>query len=82
MQFLKPVQKLASKVDWQVSERTKMVVKYYAEYTGFSEDEVVDRFLDNIRKDPDFYKWINGKRRKATLIKQLFPDKPTESETD
>jgi len=79
MQFLKPVQKLASKVDWQVSERTRMVVKYYAEYTGFSEDEVVDRFLDNIRKDPDFFAWIKGKRRKATLIKQMFPDNSAES---
>lgn len=78
MEFIKPIQKLGSKVDWQVSDRTKAIVKYYAEYTGFSENEVVDRFLTNILKDPDFNLWINGKRRKTRIMKQLFPDKASE----
>ncbi|TGV30299.1 hypothetical protein EN829_037385 [Mesorhizobium sp. M00.F.Ca.ET.186.01.1.1] len=78
MEFIKPIQKLGSKVDWQVSDRTKAIVKYYAEYTGFSEDEVVDRFLTNILKDPDFNLWINGKRRKTRIMKQLFPEKASE----
>ncbi|MHA6529132.1 hypothetical protein [Paenibacillus sp. BAC0078] len=74
MEFIKPIQKLGSKVDWQISDRTKAIVQYYGEYTGLSEDEVVNRFLINILKDPDFNQWINNKRRKTRIIKQLFPD--------
>jgi hypothetical protein len=68
MEFIKPIQKPGSKVAWQVSDRTKAIVKYYTEYTGFSENEVVDRFLSNILKDPDFNLWINGKRRKTRIM--------------
>lgn len=78
MEFIKPKQKLGSKVTWQVSDRTKSIVKYYAEYTGLSEDEVVDLFLTNILKDQDFNKWINDRRRKTRIMKQLFPDKQSE----
>ncbi|RAV21652.1 hypothetical protein [Paenibacillus contaminans] len=82
MEFIKPIQKLKSKVEWQISNRTKTVVKYYAEYTGLSEDEVVDRFLDNIRRDPEFYAWIHNKRRKAHIIKQIFPENQSEVNED
>jgi hypothetical protein len=69
MEFIKPKQKLGSKVVWQISDRTKFVVKYYSEYTGLSEDEIVDQFLMNILKDQDFDKWINNKRRKTRIMK-------------
>lgn len=78
MEFIKPIRKLGSKVDWQVSDRTKAIVRYYAEYTGLSEDEVVDRFLANILKDPEFNTWIEGKRRKTRIMKQLFPEQKSE----
>jgi len=74
LEFIKPKRKLGSKVSWQVSDRTKSIVKYYAEYTGLSEDEVVDLFLTNILEDPDFKKWIHEKRRKTRIMKHLFPD--------
>jgi hypothetical protein len=82
MEFIKPIQKLGSKVDWQVSDRTKAIIKYYAEYTGLSEDEVVDRFLANILKDPDFNTWIDSKRRKTRIMKQLFSEEQLEVKTN
>ena len=49
MEFIKPKQKLGSKVSWQVSDRTKSIVKYYAEYTGLGGAEY-NIFLINILK--------------------------------
>jgi hypothetical protein len=45
MNFIKPKNKNVEKVDWLLSERTRAIVKYYAEYTEYSESEVVDKLL-------------------------------------
>jgi len=51
MEFIKP--KVINKVnpEWRVSEQTKTIVKYYAEYTDYSESEIIDKFLKNLLKD-------------------------------
>lgn len=41
MQFIEPKKRLKKKVDWRISEHTKSTVKIYAEYTGYTEDEIV-----------------------------------------
>lgn len=82
MDFIKPKPKIGTKTNWSVSDRTKSIVKYYAEYTGLSEDEVVDQFLTNILKDEDFNKWINSKRRKTRITKQLFPEQSVEDKAN
>jgi len=57
------------KVEWRVSEKTKAIVKYYAEYTGYTEDEVVDEFIKvNILNDSNFLKWIYNKRRNKRIL--------------
>jgi DNA relaxase NicK len=71
VKFIKPKNTNADKVDWLISERTKAIVKYYAEYTEYSESEVVDKFLKNILDDKDFIKWIEQKRNNKRLIKQM-----------
>lgn len=71
MKFIKPKNKNAEKVDWLLSERTRAIVKYYAEYTEYSESEVVDKFLVNILDDKDFVQWIEKKRNNRRIVKQL-----------
>ncbi|MBB6175950.1 DNA relaxase NicK [Anoxybacillus tengchongensis] len=71
MKFIKPKNTNADKVDWLISERTQAIVKYYAEYTEYSESEVADKFLQNILDDKDFIKWIEQKRNNKRLIKQM-----------
>lgn len=71
MKFIKPKNTNADKVDWLISERTKAIVKYYAEYTEYSESEVADKFLQNILDDKDFIKWIEQKRNNKRLVKQM-----------
>lgn len=71
MKFIKPKNKNAEKVDWELSEQARAIVKYYAEYTEYKEDEVVGTFLLNILKDEDFIEWIKDKRNNKRIIKQL-----------
>jgi len=71
MNFIKPKNKNVEKVDWLLSERTRAIVKYYAEYTEYSESEIVDKFLLNILEDKDFIAWIEKKRNNRRIVKQL-----------
>ncbi|MBD8069295.1 hypothetical protein [Bacillus sp. PS06] len=71
MQFIEPKKRLEKKADWRVSEHTKLTVKHYADYTGYTEDEVVDIFLKNLLDDQNFIDWINQKRRNKRIVQQL-----------
>ena len=71
VKFIKPKNTNADKVDWLISEKSQAIVKYYAEYTQYSESEVADKFLQNILDDKDFIKWIEQKRNNKRLIKQM-----------
>jgi hypothetical protein len=71
MDFIKPKNKNANKVDWEISERTRAIVKHYSEYTEYTESEVVDMFIKNILKDEDFIEWISNKRNNKRIVKEL-----------
>lgn len=71
MNFIKPKNKNVEKVDWLLSERTRAIVKYYAEYTEYSESDIVDKFLLNILEDKAFIAWIEKKRNNRRIVKQL-----------
>ncbi|MCM3123551.1 MULTISPECIES: hypothetical protein [unclassified Mesobacillus] len=72
MKFIEPKEELGKKVDWKLSDHTRAIVKYYAEYTRLNEDEIVDRFLKNILEDENFLDWIHRKRRNRRMIQQLL----------
>lgn len=72
MQFIKPKDKRGRKVDWIISEQTRSIVRYYAQYTEYSEDEVIDEFLKNILQDEQFMAWINTKRNNKRVVAQVF----------
>ena len=71
MKFIKPKNNKAENVDWLISERVRAIVKTYAEYTEYSESEVVDMLLLNILDDKDFLKWIENKRNNRRIVRQL-----------
>ena len=72
MKFIEPKNKRAEKVGWKISERTRSIVKYYAEYTECTEDEVVDEFLTNILLDKEFGEWIKSKRYNKRILNQIY----------
>ena len=61
LKFIKPKKQRAKKSDWVLSERTISIVKYYSEYTGYSEEDVLEQFLENILSDKEFNNWIYNK---------------------
>ncbi|WP_243526664.1 hypothetical protein [Bacillus pseudomycoides] len=71
MKFLKPKNKNSEPVGWKISEQTRYIVKYYAEYLEFTEDEVVDEFLKNIIDDKDFIEWVESKRFNKRILSQI-----------
>jgi hypothetical protein len=73
MQFIEPKKPLEKKRDWRISGHTQSIVQYYAEFTGYSEDEVIDQFLKNLLDDKKFIEWTNNKRRNKRVFKKLFP---------
>lgn len=71
MNFIKPKNLKAEKVDWLVSERVRALVKSYAEYTERSESDVINLFLLNILEDKDFLTWIEKKRNNRRMVKLM-----------
>lgn len=58
-------------VDWKISEHSRAIVKYYAEYTEFTESEVVDEFLKELLKNDGFIEWVKSKRSNKRMVNQL-----------
>ncbi|MEW9050191.1 MAG: hypothetical protein AB2392_03485 [Neobacillus sp.] len=69
--YIKPKNRNLDNVDWVISEHTRSVVAAFAEYSEYTESEVVDEFLKNLLTDEDFIEWIKNKRNNKRLLKQL-----------
>lgn len=68
MEFIKPKPVAqGTKATWKLSQRTRAVVRYYAEYTGYTEDEIVDQFLYQLCENPEFQNCL--KQKHAIKIK-------------
>jgi hypothetical protein len=80
LKFIKPKNNKAENVDWLISERVRAIVKTYAEYTEYTESEVVDIFLLNILDDKEFIKWIEIRRNNRRIVKQLEIEDLVESD--
>lgn len=71
MQFIKPKNSKANKVDWLISEQVREIVKIYADYCEYSESEVVDMFLKNLLKDEEFLKWVVSIRNNKRMLRKM-----------
>jgi len=71
MQFIKPKNNNAEKVDWLISEQVREIVKNYSEYCEYSESKVVDMLLKNLLKDEDCLKWVDSIRNNKRMIRKM-----------
>lgn len=72
IKYIKPKHANAKPVSWKISEQTRNIVSYYAEYTEYSEDEIVDKFLkENLVNDEQFIQWIKSKRSNKRMLKAV-----------
>lgn len=81
MDFIKPKNDNKENIFYKISRKTKLIVKYYAKYTEYQEDEVVDMFLQNILKDSDFVEWLNSRRSKKKINEIIFGINSSEEAT-
>ena len=74
MRFIQPKNRKMQKVSWELPDKTIAIVRHYAEYTGYSEEEVLETFLDNILEDPQFIQHIEARRNNKRILKDLEMD--------
>lgn len=80
MHFIQPKNRKAEKVDWRISEKTRDILTYYAEYTEHSIEEIVDVFLhENLKRDEQFIEWVKNRKNNKRMLKAL--DLPLEEES-
>lgn len=80
MDFIKPKFRNLQKAEWKISKKTKLIVEEYSKYTGYSEDEVVDIFMQNVLKDSDFKNFLRKKRSTKKIKKFIFEEEPNEGD--
>lgn len=66
MKFIKP-KTTKKKVTWEISDKTLTILNYYSKYSQYSEEEIVDMFLENLLEDEGFIEWINKQRYKKRI---------------
>lgn len=71
MRFIQPKKQNLQKVTWALPDKTIAIVKHYAEYTGYTEEEVLSEFLNNILDDKEFINHIGTKRNNKRILKDL-----------
>lgn len=81
MDFIKPKNSNKENISYKISRKTKLIVEYYAKYTEYEEDEVVDMFLQNILKDSDFVEWLKNRRSKKKINEIIFGINSSEEAT-
>lgn len=72
MKFIEPKNVKMSKVEWSLPQKTIRLVEHYANYTGYSVEEVVSKYLDNLLFDEKFKEHIKKKRNNKRILLSLF----------
>lgn len=55
------------KVSWNISEKTLTILSFYSKFSNYSEEEVVDLFMENLLTDELFIDFINKQRYRKKL---------------
>lgn len=74
MRVLEPKHRRAEPVDWKISEHSREIVRHFATYSEYPEEEVVDECIKILLKDEGFLDWIERRRYNKTALKKLFPE--------
>lgn len=71
MMFLKPKYVNVEPVEYKLSERTRKLVGHYANYTGLTDSQVLEEFLQNILEDQDFIEYIKSLRNNIRIKREF-----------
>jgi septation ring formation regulator EzrA len=76
MRFMVPKEKNLKQTDWEVPQKIIDLVKAYSEYTDYTENEVVEYYLNQIQEDERFRDWAKKRRNNKKLLKLLEIEEP------
>lgn len=69
---IKPKYSNLVKVEFNISDVARDILKHYAEYTKYTESEIIDQMiLEEILKDDDFIQYTSQKRYKKKITNTL-----------
>ncbi len=71
MKFIKPKYVNVEPVEYKLSERTRKLVSHYANYTGLTDNQVLEEFLQNILEDDDFIEHIKSMRNNIRIRREF-----------
>lgn len=71
MKFIKPKYINLEKVEYNLSERTRKLISCYANYTGLTDSQVLEEFLENLLDDEGFIEHIDSMRNNIRLKREL-----------
>jgi hypothetical protein len=73
MKPIKPKYTNLIKTEFNISDKSREILKRYAEYTKFSESEIIDQMISEIiNDDPKFVKYLSNKRYDKKIQKVIF----------
>lgn len=58
-------------VDWQISERSRNILKHFSEFSEHTEEDIVEILLNSLMEDEDFLKWAYEKRNNKRMLNEL-----------
>lgn len=67
MEFIKP-KSPKQKLSLSLSKRTIDVLNWYSKYNNYSIDDIVDKFMLNIKNDEDFIEWVLKQRNNKKIL--------------
>lgn len=70
---IKPSNRRAEPVDWRIAEHAREIVKHFAEYAEYPEEEIVERCLQLLLDDEGFQDWVVSRRYTTRLAARLYP---------
>jgi len=81
MKPIKPKYTSLVKAEFKISDRSKEIIKQYAEYTKFSESEIVEKLISDIMDDESFVEHLKGKRYLKKIKSVIFQTSPEDNPT-
>lgn len=58
-------------VGWQISERSRNILKHFTEFSEHTEEDIVEILLNSLMEDEDFLKWAYEKRNNKRMLNEL-----------
>lgn len=72
MKPIKPKFANLVEVKLNISDRSSEILKRYAEYTKFTESEIIERLIAEIMDDTTFVSYLMGKRNRKKIDNLIF----------